>query len=65
MVVSHTFVAVLKAANLRSLAFLYHLGFVMGSTLEAVAFAVEADERLTVKSARCAAGRVSRELSHC
>ncbi len=48
----HTFVAVLKTANFRSVALLQHLGFEPGSALQAEEFEAAADERVMVKAAR-------------
>ena len=47
----HTFVAVLKTANLRSVALLTHLGFAPGSVAQMAEFEAEADERLMVRPA--------------
>ena len=47
----HTFVAVLKSANFRSVALLKHLGFAPGSARQMSEFEAEPDERLMVRSA--------------
>ena len=47
----HTFVAVLKTANFRSVALLIHLGFVPGNAEQTAAFEGEADERVMVRRA--------------
>ena len=47
----HTFVAVLKTANFRSVALLTHLGFAPGSVAQMAEFEAEADERLMVRPA--------------
>jgi propanediol utilization protein len=47
----NTFVAVLKASNFRSLAFLSQLGFVRGSPQQAVAFHADHDELVMVNAA--------------
>lgn len=46
----HMFVAVLKSANFRSLAFLRHLGFVAGGTGDAETYDAEQDEVVLVKA---------------
>ena len=46
----HTFVAVLKAANYRSLGFLRSLGFTPASTQEGAEYGAEADELVMVKA---------------
>ena len=45
----HTFVAVLKAANHRSIALLHHLGFQPASPMQVVEFGAELDEAVMVK----------------
>lgn len=52
----HTFVAVLKRANFRSMGLLRHLGFGPGDPVEAARYGVEADEALMVKPAAPGAG---------
>jgi RimJ/RimL family protein N-acetyltransferase len=46
----HTFVAVLKSANHRSIAFLERLGFAPASQVQATQFRPEADERVMMKT---------------
>jgi RimJ/RimL family protein N-acetyltransferase len=47
----HTFVAVLKRANFRSMGLLRHLGFEPGSAADAEQYEAEADEAVMVKTA--------------
>jgi len=48
----HTFVAVLKTANHRSMAFLRHLGFSPAGEFRAAEFRPQPDERVMIKAVR-------------
>jgi RimJ/RimL family protein N-acetyltransferase len=47
----HTFVAVLKKANYRSVGLLHHLGFTLGTLADATTYEAEQDETVLLKSA--------------
>ena len=47
----HTFVAVLKSANYRSMGLLRHLGFSMGTPADAQLYEAEQDETVLIKAA--------------
>lgn len=47
----HTFVAVLKTANHRSMGLLHHLGFVAATPAQAQAYEAEADETVMLRAA--------------
>jgi [ribosomal protein S5]-alanine N-acetyltransferase len=47
----HTFVAVLKSANYRSMGLLHHLGFSLGTTEDARTYEAEEDDTVLLKAA--------------